>query len=611
MLATLVKIGEQLLEGQGIWARLTVEPKYNDREEKNRWICPILFDCVDGEIKILFDRLERFYPGESAIKYRYVNSELWGRRGNKCAITVEPKNFSMLAETFFGKEGRQQGSIQEAIKKHNRAFCNSTFANVVDEINKVLNNKRENLDLKEILQKIGFGKLDEVVLFYSLVRSSNFFKGETKSLFEVPGFEEFIISKFGSTTGGKIGLDYVTGIKANGVVEADFTGRFNLNKIFQNTALNFASNFKDFSKSFQAHPNTIAALDKASGYVLDRWKKPIAGTPHLVLPNYPTKNLEGLNLNEIELFLDSSFDLLFGANALDTQIVRDLPDLGLFWINYIGYETNLKKEYYKTISLIKDVNSLHLKSLVEAFKKSQVEFQDYIGGKYAFNLQSIYFIIPVRDGKKEKKNEALGIFKDILEQRKIDPSRLFKHFINLILCHWYGRYKAFPNIHENDFDFAIKDAVFKYSALFYSLKKLNLMDMEDSLVPIQEQKAATEFQQRINDFFAKMSYSPAEKSLFYLGRVLSSVAYAQYKKGHESKPVLNKINFNGMDESGILRLSLDLAEKARQYNIHTKTDWDFARFRESFTEKNWHLTPEQNVFYLMAGYSFGLTKSEN
>ena len=66
-----------------------------------------------------------------------------------------------------------------------------------------------------------------------------------------------------------------------------------------------------------------------------------------------------------------------------------------------------------------------------------------------------------------------------------------------------------------------------------------------------------------------------------------------------------------MDSQSVMRLSLDLAEKSRQYNLHRESDGNFSRFRESFNVKKWSLTNEQNVFYLMAGYSFGLTKSDN
>ena len=81
MLNTLRKIGITLLEGQGIWARLTQEPKYT--ADKENWICPVLFDCVDKKIKVLNEELRRFYPESSVIEFRYLNTELWGRRGKK------------------------------------------------------------------------------------------------------------------------------------------------------------------------------------------------------------------------------------------------------------------------------------------------------------------------------------------------------------------------------------------------------------------------------------------------------------------------------------------------------------------------------------------------
>jgi CRISPR-associated protein Csh1 len=259
--------------------------------------------------------------------------------------------------------------------------------------------------------------------------------------------------------------------------------------------------------------------------------------------------------------------------------------------------------------------------LIRVFWKTDTEFRDYIGEKYNFNLQTIYRIIPVRDGDKSKVNPVLNLFKDILEQRKIDGQQFFQYFIQLILCHWYERYRSFTNIDKADsFDFAVRNAVVKYSALFYSLKQLNLLDMKNQNQNIAESadNSGNEFQKRIESFFGIMEYTEPEKAMFYLGRVLSSIASAQYKKKHKSKPVLNKINFNGMDTRAILRFSLDLNEKLIQYNIHSTDKYihssperNFSRFRERFNAKNWPLTKEQNIFYLMAGYSFGLTTSNS
>ncbi len=133
---------------------------------------------------------------------------------------------------------------------------------------------------------------------------------------------------------------------------------------------------------------------------------------------------------------------------------------------------------------------------------------------------------------------------------------------------------------------------------------------EEKTIETAEKHPST-FLQRMETFFQKMGYGEQEKAMFFLGRVLSTVAYAQYKKGYEAKPILNKINFNGMDVQAITRLSLDLAEKTVQYSIHQNTEWDFARFRNSFNPTHWTLTSEQNVFYLLAGYSFNLIQTEN
>ena len=45
-----------------------------------------------------------------------------------------------------------------------------------------------------------------------------------------------------------------------------------------------------------------------------------------------------------------------------------------------------------------------------------------------------------------------------------------------------------------------------------------------------------DFQERIERFFTRMDYNDDQKAMFYLGRVLSSVAAAQVQAGHSSKP---------------------------------------------------------------------------
>ncbi|MDZ7846740.1 MAG: TM1802 family CRISPR-associated protein [Owenweeksia sp.] len=607
MLQTLSKIGEQLLEGKGIWARLTTEPKY-DPDKKN-WVCPILFDCVNEEIRFLKGEMELFKPEESAVEFRYVKATRKGPRQSKFDLTVESDDVENLKDSLFGKKKKDPGCLSTLLSNCPE-FKDSDFAERLERIKDDLADKSDVLDTKVIKEILG-ESLKEVILFTSFYVDENL--DEPIPLFKHSEFEEMVKKVF-TREDPKEGISSVTGENISDSVQAQFWSRYNIHKIFQTSAYNYAPGFveNNFYQSFQGSDDDFDYLDKASSYVLNNLQTRIAGISHIIVPNFRSRDLEEFDLDETELYLNKSSDLLFDYKALDDDIDRSLPAVNLFWINYIAFESDGNS--FKIMNHIKDVNSLYLTKLIETFTKTGLTFKDYIGGNNPFNLRSVFNIIPVRDGNKSKVNTALSIFKEILEQKQILTENLFNHFIELALCHWYGRYTAFKNIRKIDsFDFAIKDAVFKYSALIYTLKQLNLIDMENETTSDVEEQvySGIDYEQRIETFFAKMEYSEAEKALFYLGRVLSSVAYAQYKKGHESKPVLNKINFNGMDVNATVRLSLDLREKARQYSIHNKTDWNFSEFTERFNEKDWPLSKEQNVFYLMAGYSFGLTKSDN
>lgn len=607
MLQTLLKIGELQLKGKGIWSQLVKTPKFNPK--KRNWVCTILFDCVNNEIKVLANEMELFTPGESPLMHRYLNPALWGPRGKKCALTVETKNFSMLTETLFGKdESDSSGTFIQAITNLSTDFEETAFYQALLEIYARLSDQRQSLEIAEIKKKISLSQEEDIVMYVACIQSQNPEIGK-RFLHQLEGYEEFVIQKFQQTEQTDLGIDLVTSNESQHIKAAEFTGRYNLNKIFQTTTVNFASNFHDFKKNFQISEGSLAKLDKASEFLLSSadLNTRIAGISHLIIPSLLNRDLENFDTELISEAISATNEFLFRMQQTDTGIQKNLSQLPLFWVNYIGYESDGNS--FKIISQINDVNSFYLAKLIEVFGDTSYELSDLLDNQGGFNLQSIYRIIPIRDGQKAKVNPVLSLFKDIFEQRPIDPNLLFEHFKNLLLCHRFTRYRAFSNIRENNsFDYAIKDAVFKYAAMFYALKHLNLIPMDTTqpteTAPLPEESS---FQEHTEHLFARMQYTDAEKALFYLGRVLSSVAYAQYKKGHESKPVLNKLNFNGMDEQAMMRFSLDLAEKARQYNLHRETDFNFARFRALFNEKSWPLTKEQNLFYLLAGYTFHLT----
>lgn len=190
MLSTVAKIGEQLLEGKGIWARLTTEPKFNS--EKKNWVCPILFDCANKEIRILKDYMELFKPEESAIKFRYVKATRKGPSQSKFDLTVESDDVANLKDSLFGKKGKDPGCLSTLLINCPE-FENSKFKNRLKRIKIDLSDKQELLNAKNIKDILG-DTLKEIILFTTFYVDENL--DEPIPLFEHVEFEEMVKKVF-------------------------------------------------------------------------------------------------------------------------------------------------------------------------------------------------------------------------------------------------------------------------------------------------------------------------------------------------------------------------------------------------------------------------------
>lgn len=118
---------------------------------------------------------------------------------------------------------------------------------------------------------------------------------------------------------------------------------------------------------------------------------------------------------------------------------------------------------------------------------------------------------------------------------------------------------------------------------------------------------------RVNDnlksFISKMNYSEEQTAMFLLGTLIGEIGNVQYKKNEGNKPILNKLNFNGIDKSKFIRLTKDVFNKLNQEKIRTFNEVTFFEMKR-LMDKNietWSLNKEENLFYILSGYSFATT----
>lgn len=633
MIDTLLKIGKQVSKGKDQWDDIldfVTYPTINKKEQElKNYVVNLVFD-LDEKRVYFSDKLEMFDNEKTVKKIKHLKTK--GGNPKSVYFTSDIKNINRLYKTLFGKhqiDNINKPEFLEAVEKIDIKLLETDICKIVDKCWHELKTEFESMlsfssddkkaVFKELQNVFKLSKFESIKLCYASVKYSEFGIEQVTPFNKLDGYDEFIVVQNFTIkeSKGEVKLSYISGEFQNVVNVPEFSrNSTNINRLFVKTIINYANNFDDksYNKNYQISEHETNELTRGAIFILDNYKILIAGIPHIIIPQF--RNNTDLNYIKALNSIKSDSDLIFNWKKLENvtgKIKRKVEGVkqnkNVYWINYIAYKGN--KNSFKVINQIKDVSQPYLQKVLDTFTKMGLIFSPWIGTHYSFNLSSLYYLILVR--KSSEVNQALLLFSDILEHRKIEKDRIFIFFTELILCHYYKRYDGYKQINESNtnFDYLIKDSVFGYMALIKILEELNLLKtsvfMEKENVSPQKADDKSDYVKNIEAFFDKMGYEEEHKALFYLGRVLNKVAYVQSKK-HPKKPVMNKLNYNGMDKTRIMLLRNDLQDKARQYSIISDTDFNFKRFTEYFDAINWTMPEQEALFFILSGYSFGITK---
>jgi CRISPR-associated protein Csh1 len=303
-------------------------------------------------------------------------------------------------------------------------------------------------------------------------------------------------------------------------------------------------------------------------------------------------------------------------------------------LNFLFYRTDGNS--ISILETIEDVPTLHFQKVIDELEKvSYNYFSSYSLDDEQLTLGKIYNLIPVRVNKKREQldiQRVLLTYKSILTGKSVKSRLLYQYLCEALDKGMKQLSKSqinnYFNMKLNNYfndqeDFFIKRIIVSYLTLIETLKNLDLMDvnftMEGGEVKMGEVKTnSNEVNKKINiieSFLEEREFLPAYRALFYLGALVHSVGVAQYNKGHKKKPVLKKIQFQGMSFKEIKRLYCDIVEKLVQYDYMTLTNEAllnrFDHYIKNYDDSSWSLGDQENILYLMSGYAFMVGKDFN
>ncbi|HHY66869.1 MAG TPA: CRISPR-associated protein [Alicyclobacillus sp.] len=403
--------------------------------------------------------------------------------------------------------------------------------------------------------------------------------------------------------------------------------RTGINKIFTTTTINYASQIekKGHDRVYGICNACYQKLRSGETAIEKQFRTRIAGENAFILPEGVREQLEYQYIERLYSIADFAFYSRDAAEWIRSVEAEAEQVDGLYSLNFIIYRTDGKS--VTVLQTIEDVPLLRLHRIMHLFAETVAFLQPHLRG---MSLGSIYRIIPVRKTEKGQVDvqRVLTFYKSLLSGEKVYAHTLMGYAVEALDKGMRQlskqRVDNFENLNLRLYaggreDFYIKNIVMAYLALFRVCERLGILDkpvfmhakkkgsdtMGDKRPSDPDKRPLVEL---MEEFLEKQAFTAEARALFYLGAIINRVAWKQYEKNHKSKPVLNKINFQGMPRRDILRLYEEVLDLAKYYfeGLPLYIEQFIERFHHYFgpLERNWPLNEQANVFYLMAGYGF-------
>ena len=389
-------------------------------------------------------------------------------------------------------------------------------------------------------------------------------------------------------------------------------------KFYMTDKIGFSSNLDDtFVKNYNICKNCYQYLMIAENFIDNNLSTKIGGLKTYVIPHFIFE-LDNLDLEEFSEFINYSTNSMANLDSIkdfQNELVRFKEyeaNKNNFVINYIFYRKPPAKSEFKILKLIKDVPPSRLDFIKNKMQEINSLVDDnYVGNKrLKLDLNKIWECIPIKKGEEKDSYSGFSKYLDIIDaifsDKSVNYEFLINQFAEVIRIITFEREGYNIRIGQ---DFTDKIIQLNFLLLlFIKLKLLGGIDVNEKSNANADEIGKGMLPKEILDYWSHITlYGEEEKrALFLLGYLIGEVGNAQSVTGHKNKPILNKINFQGMGVEKLIRLSNDVLEKLKQYDLLQYNEDTYSLLKSLFDNNiaRWSQSNQENVFYTLSGYAF-------
>ncbi len=391
----------------------------------------------------------------------------------------------------------------------------------------------------------------------------------------------------------------------------------NLNfKFYMTDKIGFSSNLDgQFKKNYNICKECYQYLMIGENFIDSSLNTKVGGLSVYIIPNFIFR-VDNLDIEKFSEYIGASTNsIIINMNSIaefrkKLLKFRDYElEKNAFIINYLFYYKPAGSSEFKILKLIQDIPPSRLdfiRRLEEELFNSVNEYHDS-NNSFKIDLEEIWGCIPVR--REEKGNYSgyskyLNIIDAIFSNKKINYNFLTDQFLETLKIIKFEREGY--NIWTKH-DFVNKVLVLNFLLLFFNkLKILGGINMHSRKVNTYEIEGL--IPKEILDYWRNIEIynDESKQALFLIGYLMGEIGYAQSVKDIKNKPILNKINFQGMGEEKLIRLANDILEKLKQFDklYYNEGIYSAVKLLIDNNIKKWNLSNQENVFYTLSGYAF-------
>lgn len=390
-------------------------------------------------------------------------------------------------------------------------------------------------------------------------------------------------------------------------------------KLFTTNQVIFASNLdtKLYGKNMVLCSECLKKLLAGEVFLKGNLKTSLGSFDVYALPHFVHSNvrLEKDWLQDLSKSVLNSFNTAWNYNSLEDfkNKVKNLLDLfdenHYFLLNLVFYKD--VNAGTKILRFIPDINPSIFDSIFKASQKTEELFNKLIGNnpKFKMSLQTIFYSIPLKTSQKTGNTEnkkILQVYDAVFSQRIFPKKILISYFVESIkILHLGQSGYNLSNLSKQELSFPIINMVF----LLKFLELLGCIE-EGSSMDVNQLNLSDD----IKRFIDEMKYDEQKTALFLLGVLIGEIGNKQYqgkKDSDNQKPILNKLNFNGIDKPKLIRLTKDIFNKLKQEKILAYTELTFASMKSLLDKNidNWKLDKYETLFYILSGYAYKTQKA--